>query len=79
MRVFVCGLEFVDDFGELLAEADGVALADEYHAVEGVGNDENGERAVGVEFHLAHDVAFDFSVFIQSQSFLFFRIIFRKI
>lgn len=42
---------FVQDVDELFAEADGVALGDVDDTVEGVGDDEDGEGAVG-QFHV---------------------------
>lgn len=44
----------MEDVDELFAEADGVALGDVDDAVEGVGDDEDGEGAVG-ELHVVRD------------------------
>ena len=49
----------MNDLHQLFAEADGVALGDEHDAVEGVGDEEDGQRAVGAELHRADHLALD--------------------
>ena len=60
-------LELVDHLLQLFAETDGIALGNEDDSIERVGNDENGEQTVGLEFHLGCDLALNTAVAVDAE------------